>query len=93
MEIGGAGEEPLVDKVAQGVVGDQGRIAEPLHRDRASEVAVGEPPLDARPVVGLASAQSDWIGEQIKAYRTPEQMRDAHLRLFSLIQGKPKQAW
>lgn len=87
----GPGEEPLVDQMAEGVVGHQRRVGKPLHCDGACEVAAGEPPLDAGPVVGLAGAEGDRVGEQVEADGAPEQVRDAHrsptLRKISLIKG------
>ena len=75
----GTSEEPLVNEVVESMVGDQSCVMKPLHCDWACEVPFGKPPLDAWPVISLASAKSDWISQQIQAYWTSEQMRDAHL--------------
>lgn len=48
--------KPLVDEMAERVIGDKTGVMELLHCDRASTVAGGQPLLNAGSVISLARA-------------------------------------
>lgn len=59
-------DAPVLDKAAEGVVGDKGEVGESGTCDGARGVAGANPGLDAGSVVGLTGADGDRISHEFK---------------------------
>ena len=73
---------PDLDEALQGVVGHKVLTVQHLHGGRTSVVAVVEPPLNTRPIIGDAGGETHRRLHHVQRYRTPEKAGNCNKQLI-----------